>query len=103
MTKRSKPLSLTDCLSVGETNAVTAKDLARLLNWRERDVTLTVNALRKQGELICSGSSGFWLPGDDNDIVMFVHQMQGRIRDMKKATQPAIDYLNARNSGVKND
>ena len=60
--KQNKPLILTDYLSVGEQNAITAKDLARLLGWNERDVTITVNALRKQGELICSNTqSGFWL------------------------------------------
>ena len=93
--KQNKPLILTDYLSVGEQNAITAKDLARLLGWNERDVTITVNALRKQGELICSNTqSGFWLPADDEDIKSFVRQMNGRIKDMQKAMKPAIEYLN---------
>ena len=57
--KQNKPLILTDYLSVGERNAITAKDLARLLGWNDRDVTITVNALRKQGELICSNTHLF--------------------------------------------
>ena len=93
--KQNKPLILTDYLSVGEQNAITAKDLARLLGWNERDVTITINALRKQGELICSSTqSGFWLPADDRDIEQFVRGMQGRIKDMQKAMKPAIEYLN---------
>ena len=92
--KQNKPLILTDYLSVGEQNAITAKDLARLLGWNERDVTITVNALRKQGELICSSTqSGFWLPADDEDIKGFVRQMRSRIVDMEKAMKPAIEYL----------
>ena len=58
--KQNKPLILTDYLSVGEENAITAKDLAKYLGWNERDITITVNALRKQGTLICSNTqSGF--------------------------------------------
>ena len=92
--KKNKPLILTDYLSVGKQNAITAKDLARLLGWNERDVTITINALRKQGELICSSTqSGFWLPADDRDIEQFVRGMQGRIKDMQKAMKPAIEYL----------
>ena len=92
--KQNKPLILTDYLSVGEENAITAKDLARLLGWNERDVTITVNALRKHGELICRNTqSGFWLPADDEDIMSFVRQMNGRIKDMQKAMKPAVEYL----------
>ena len=93
--KQNKPIILTDYLSVGEENAITAKDLAKYLGWTERDITITVNALRKQGTLICSNTqSGFWLPADDRDIEQFVRGMQGRIKDMQKAMKPAIEYLN---------
>ena len=98
--RTNKLPKLTDYLSVGEENAITAKDLAKYLGWNERDVTITVNALRKQGEFICSGANGFWLPADDRDIEQFVRQMQGRIKDMQKAMKPAIVYL--KNGGGDN-
>ena len=99
--KQNKPLILTDYLSVGEENAITAKDLAKYLGWNERDITITVNALRKQGTLICSNTqSGFWLPADDEDIKSFVRQMNGRIKDMQKAMKPAVEYL--KNGGGDN-
>ena len=92
--KKNKPLILTDYLSVGEDNAITATDLARLLGVHKRDITIMVNALRKKGEFICSNTQkGFWLPADDRDIERFVRGMQGRIQDMQKATKPAVDYL----------
>ena len=97
--RRNKPLKLTDYLSVGEENAITAKQLAKYLGWNERDVTITVNALRKQGTLICSNTqsgfwqSGFWLPADDRDVAEFIRQMKGRIKDMQRAMKPAIEYL----------
>ena len=92
--KRNKPLILTDYLSVGEENALTAKTLSKYLGLSERDITIQINALRKKGELICSNTqSGFWLPADDRDIEQFVRGMQGRIKDMQKAMKPAIEYL----------
>lgn len=92
---KNKPLSLTDFLSVGADNAITTKQLARLLGLNERDITSMIHALRKKGVLICSDTiHGFWLPADDEDIKSFVRQMNGRIKDMQKAMKPAIEYLN---------
>ncbi len=92
-----KQIRLIDCLATGAENAVTGKTLAKILGCNERDVTIAVNALRKQGEFICSGSGGFYLPSDDEDIKYFVKNMKGRITDMQKALKPAEDYL----KGVK--
>lgn len=88
-----KQINITDFLSVGEENAITGKDLARILGWRERDITICVNAARKQGIFICSGINGFWLPADNDDIRYFVKNMRGRITDMEKALKPAEEYL----------
>ena len=57
-----------NCLSVGAENAVTGKQLAKMLNCHERDITMSINALRKNGVLICSNGSGFFLPKGDEDI-----------------------------------
>ena len=93
--KQNKPLILTDYLSVGEENALTAKTLSKYLGLSERDITIQIKKKKKKGELICSNTqSGFWLPADDRDIEQFVRQMQGRIKDMQKAMKPAIEYLN---------
>ena len=57
--------------------------------------------IRKQGELICSNTqSGFWLPADDRDVAEFIRQMKGRIKDMQRATKPAVEYL--KNGGGDN-
>lgn len=92
--KKPNALNLTDYLSIGEGNAITAKDLAKYLGWKERDVTIAINALRKQGKFICSGATGYWLPADDTDIEQFLRQMRGRIKDMERAMKPAQEYLN---------
>lgn len=91
---KNNSLCLTDYLSVGADNGITAKQLARLLGWNDRDVTHAVHALRKKGVLICSDTlHGFWLPTDDSDVKNFICQMNGRITEMQKATQPAVEYL----------
>ena len=101
--KRNKPLILTDYLSVGEENAITCKQLSKYLGLSERDITIQINALRKKGELICSNTqSGFWLPADDRDVAEFIRQMKGRIKDMQRATKPAIEYLKSKNGGGDN-
>ena len=46
--KKNKPLVLTDYLSVGEENAITAKTLSKYLGLSERDITIHINALRKK-------------------------------------------------------
>ncbi len=97
--KQNKPLKITDYLSVGEENAVNCKQLAKYLGFNERDVTVCINIARKQGEFICSGINGFWLPADDSDIVRFVSMMNNRIKDMQKAMKPAVEYLKQKNGG----
>lgn len=87
-----KPL-LIDCLATGRDNAVKCSTLAKILDCSERDITISINALRKQGIFICSGSDGYYLPLDDEDIKGFVRQMHGRITDMQRALKPAEDYL----------
>ncbi len=82
-----------DFLAVGAENAVTGKELAKMLNCHERDITMSINALRKSGVLICSNGSGFFLPKGDEDIKNFIRQMRSRITDMEKALKPAEDYL----------
>ena len=92
-------VDLTNFLSVGQENAVSAKTLAKTLGWHDRDVTFCINALRKEGEIICSGADGFWLPESDEDISRFVRGFRARIKDMEKALKPAEDYVNKMGGG----
>lgn len=89
-------LNLTECIPQGKENAITAAELAKLFECTERDITKKINRLRKDGKIICSCGSGFFLPDDDYDIKKFVRQMQSRITDIKKATKSAEDYLTER-------
>ena len=85
--------TITEYMPQGEENAVTSSELAKLLECTERDVSREINRLRKDGEIICSCGSGYFLPATDYDIKKFVRQMQSRIKDIKKATESAKKYL----------
>ena len=87
-----KPL-LIDCLATGRDNAVKCSTLAKILDCSERDITISINALRNQGVFICSSSNGYFLPSNDDDIQKFVNQMHHRVSEIKRATKPAEDYL----------
>lgn len=71
-------LNLSECIPQGEDNAITAAELAKLFECTERDITREINRLRKDGKIICSCGSGFFLPDDDCDIQKFVRQMHSR-------------------------
>lgn len=87
-----KPL-LIDCIPTGKENAVKCSELAKIFECNEREISLSINALRNDGVFICSDSDGYYKPSDDEDIKRFVKQMQSRITEIKKAVQPAEDYL----------
>lgn len=89
-------LNLTECIPQGKENAVTAAELAKLFECTERDITREINRLRKDGKIICSCGSGYFLPSDDYDIKKFVRQMKSRITDINNATKSAEDYLTER-------
>lgn len=83
-----KPL-LIDYIPTGKENAVKCSELAKKFNCCERDITLSINALRNNGVIICSGSDGFYKPGNDEDIKSFVRQMKHRVSEIQKAVKSA--------------
>lgn len=83
-----------DFLSVGEERARTAKELAQLLGWDEREVTRAIHNERAAGALICSSSKGYFLPETIHDIQKFVATMRSRQKQIAKAAAAAEALLN---------
>ena len=92
--------NITDYLLVGEENAITAKELTKLLGaYSIREVTELIHQARIQGEVICSatgGHKGYFLPRNELDIKSFCNQMKSRIKKIKHATASAEQYLRNR-------
>lgn len=84
-----------DVLSEGAENAKTAKEIQKLLGYKNvRDVTSEIAQLRQKGAVIISNNSaecsGYYLPSDDiSEIKHFVRSMYSRIREIKKAVKSA--------------
>lgn len=84
-----------DFLSVGEKNAITAQELARLLGWDVREVTRVIhNERAAAGTLICSSSKGYFLPENAHDIQKFAATMRSRQAQIAKAAAAAEALLN---------
>lgn len=87
-----KPL-LIDYIPKGKENAVKCSQLAKIFKCNEREITASVNSLRNDGVIICSGVKGYYIPRDDEDIKNFVRQMRSRVREIQKAVKPSEEYL----------
>ena len=77
-------------LSVGESNAISAAELARVLGWNARSVTLEINRLRLAGVAICASGAGYFLPADAADIARYARSFDRRLKQMH-ATRAALD------------
>lgn len=80
-------------LSDGEENAITTRELCKLLGWNSREVTLCVHALRRSGKVICSSDKGYFLPSCLHDVVRFYRNMTSRQKEIEKAKQSAKTYI----------
>lgn len=85
---------LLSLLPVGADDPITARELQQLLNLpRVRDVSLLINLLRRQGEVICSNGKGYYKPATRCEVESFVKQMRSRMKEIKLATISAEKAL----------
>lgn len=86
-------VNLVDLLSEGEENAITTRELCKLLGWNSREITLYINALRRSGKVICSSDKGYFLPSCLHDVERFYRHMTSRQKEIEKAKQSAKNYI----------
>lgn len=86
-------VNLIGFLSDGEENAITTRELCKLLGWNSREVTLYINALRRSGKVICSSDKGYFLPSCLHDVERFYQNMTSRQKEIEKAKQSAKTYI----------
>ena len=88
--------TLLDLIPSGEENAITARELASLLNVHWRIVTLTIHLLRcskKRLIVICGSGKGYFLPANNAELEHFVRQMRSRVKHIRAATRSAERLL----------
>ena len=82
-----------DLIPEGEQNAITARELSRILNCHRREITLAINALRCSGEVICSGNKGYYRPACVQEAMRTYRHMTSRQREIAKAAKSAKEYI----------
>lgn len=65
-------------------------DLAYAFQMSERELRKQILAERNQGSLICSGSSGYFLPASDAEIDQFIATKKRYIFSSWSAIAPAL-------------
>ena len=92
--KKKKDTSISDLLKHGKKNGISAARLADMLGTTTRRVGHIIEAARREGELICSGSAGYYLPASRKELEETYKNMRARslsmlftIGKMKKALE----------------
>ena len=74
-------------LSVGEDNALSARELAGVMGWNVRDVTRAIQRARVAGAPICASSSGYYLGGNADELRRYVRALDRRLREIRKTRE----------------
>lgn len=83
-------------LGKGKANAITGRELSRLLGCGIRKVTFEVERERREGRPICAASGenpGYYLPADDAELEEYCNQLKGRAIELFKTRQALIRVL----------
>lgn len=81
---------LTDYIPTGKIDAISAEDLAKLLNRDKRSLRQTVEEARRDGILICGDNHGYYKPESETEIRAYVHRVRGRIKTASICLAPFI-------------
>lgn len=76
-----------DLLGCGEDAACSAEKLAVATSTDKRTVRRLVSEARKDGVLVCSGDSGYWLPGCREELRRSYLRMKAQARNIDLALE----------------
>lgn len=66
-------------------NEITAKEIGARLGISEVAVRMIVKAIiEEEGQLICSNTSGFFIPTKEEDVLEYAESLRGRIISINK-------------------
>ena len=89
-----------ELLSVGENNARTCNELAKVLNMEPRDVRQAIRLERLNGALICGNGKGYYLPENENDVTRSIMRL---VNTGKATLQVANAMKKNAKKGVNNE
>ena len=84
-------MNISDLLSHGKQNAVPLRDLVAMTGLPGRTVRTMIERERRAGvPILADNQSGYYLPGEDNDIPRFVRSMRHRANEILR-TASAVE------------
>ena len=90
---------LTDTIPTGHRDAVSMYHLAMMHNLSERKMRLAVENARRDGNLICSGDKGYFMPETVTEIKEYVKRTSARLRTGRACLAPFMREL--KKAGVR--
>ena len=90
-------IRLLDFLPVGRENAVTARELASLLDMTGRDISRQVERLRAEGVPVCascdSARPGYYLSESPEDLERYISSLDRRLRAVRRTRAALAETL----------
>lgn len=87
---------ISEFLSTGAANAITAKDLCALLNIKPRDLSQAVERERRQGKAICASTSepfGYFLAANKSEMTAYCQSLLHRAGEIHKTRRACLRTL----------
>lgn len=87
---------ISDFLSKGKENAVTAKELCNILDIKERDLTQAIERERRQGQPICASCGkvpGYFLAANKAEMQEYCDSLYRRAGEIHKTRKACIVTL----------
>lgn len=79
----------------GESNAITAAELARITGQTPREVTRAIQRARLAGKPICASGTGFFLASDSRELARYVRGLDRRLGEIRRTREALGDVLAA--------
>jgi len=92
------PETVAAFIKTGAENGISLRELCQRTNADGRTVRKTVETLRREGNVICSGMTGYYHPADACELRDYVKQEECRARSIfytLKAARKALKKLEA--------
>ena len=87
---------LVDFLRTGRNNAITAGRLADLSSCSVREISKSVEVLRRRGVPICASCHdprGYYLAADPQELQQYISSLDGRIKEVRTTRAACMDAL----------
>ena len=75
---------VSDYLHRGSEHPTSRRELEKLLNWRDREVTRAIESERRHGIPIAANGKGYFLPANDFELDDYLRRLVHRENEIKK-------------------